>query len=177
VLAVLFPGLGSVSRYFLRYQRPAEFGDVTSQESAWFGKVIARYYVFLDELIAEQAELAGPGATIMLLSAHGVEPVSTWERLARQILPGADEVEPMPSGSWRRGPDGLLMILGAGIAPGAKIEDASIVDVLPTMLYLLGLPIERDLKGTLLRRFFARGFLESHPVQLVPGRQAPLPRH
>jgi hypothetical protein len=170
VLAVVFPGLGSISRYFLRYHRPAEFGEVTSQDSAWLGKVMARYYGFIDELVSEQVGLAGPAATVMVVSAHGVEPVSTWERFAHQLLPARDDLEPVPTGSWSRGPDGLLIIRGEGIATGAKIEDAGIVDVLPTLLYLLGVPIERDLKGTLLRRFFVREFLESHPVQLVPAR-------
>ena len=106
----------------------------------------------------------------MVVSAHGVEPVPAWERLFRGSLGASRGTGPVASGSWLHGPDGVLLVRGRGVTPGATIEDATILDVVPTMLYLLGLPVERELPGELLRRLFTRGFLESHPLQLVPGR-------
>jgi hypothetical protein len=46
-------------------------------------------------------------------------------------------------------PDGVLIINGPGIAP-AEISDASIFDVLPTLLALERLPLSRELPGHIL---------------------------
>ena len=43
-------------------------------------------------------------------------------------------------------PDGILMLLGPGVRPGARIE-ASVYDITPTILYLKGLPVGADMDG------------------------------
>jgi len=172
VLAVMYSGLGGIVRHFLRYHRPEEFGDVSPEENARYGKVVARYYAFVDELVAELDEAAGGHASIMIVSAHGIGPVAAWERFMRKLLPAQASKGDGESGSWRDGPDGVLLLKGEGIAAGTKLEDADIKDVVPTTLYMLGLPVERGLRGGLLRRFFSREFLETHPLQLVPGSSA-----
>jgi len=175
VMAVMYPGLGMVARHFLRYQRPEEFGDVTPEESSRYGKVMERYYQFVDELIAEQEAAMGTMAsqpTVMVVSAHGVSPVPAGERFVRKLLPRGESDLATVSGSWRSGPDGVLLLKGRGVGPGVKVDDGDIKDVVPAALYLLGLPLERPLRGDLLRRLFARDFLESHPVLIVPSRDA-----
>jgi hypothetical protein len=174
LVAVRLPGLGTVSRHFLRYHLAAEFGDVTPGEEALFGPVLARYYQFADELIADlearHAELHGLDADTMVVSAYGIEPVSGWERLGRTLLGRDEDLDvSRPSGTWRTGPDGALLIQGPGVAAGARLEEADILDVLPTALYMLGLPMSDDLGGHLQRRLFTREHLESHPVEIVRG--------
>jgi hypothetical protein len=172
LVAVRFPGLGTVSRRFLRYHLAADFGDVAPREAALFGPVLAGYYRFLDEtiadLIARCAEVQGHDPDVMVVSAHGIEPELGWGILIRAFFRGGEEAASRPSGTWRGGPDGALLIHGSGVAAGAKLEEADILDVLPTALYVLGLPVSGDLRGQLLRRLFTREHLESHPVQIVP---------
>ena len=62
----------------------------------------------------------------------------------------------------------MLLLSGRGIQPGAFVSPAELTDVLPTLLYSLGLPIARDLDGGVLTAAFASGFLARQPLTFVP---------
>lgn len=174
LVAPLYRGLGGVTRHFLRYHAPEEFGDVSPTEQADFGGVLTRYHQFLDTLLGEQIEATGGIGHVMVVSAFGVEPIPAYRRLVESVLPSSlTGPRPLPSGDWERGPDGLLLILGPGVAAGTRLDDARIEDVLPTALYAVGMPIARDMKGDLLRRLFDRGFLEANPVHYIPAYGEP----
>ncbi len=175
MVAVRFPGLALVSRYFLAYHLPDEFGDVRQRERELFGRVIAGYYKILDDLLAEQIQLAGPDTFVIVASPHGVEPLSGFRRFVGLMMPGRHDDMPAASGTWRRGPDGILMVMGEGVIPDGRVDDADLVDVVPTALYALGLPIKANMRGDLLRRLFDRTFLETHPVHFIPAYGAPAP--
>jgi arylsulfatase A-like enzyme len=73
--------------------------------------------------------------TLLVLSDHGFKPV---------LIPG----RPATSGHHR--PEGVLAILGRGAARARTIRDAGLLDVLPTLLYLMDLPIPSDIEGRIL---------------------------
>lgn len=62
--------------------------------------------------------------------------------------------------------NGILLAEGTPFRHGTIIEDASIVDVLPTVLYLLGVPIPNDVDGMVLQPMFTSEFLQQHPIRL-----------
>jgi hypothetical protein len=51
---------------------------------------------------------------------------------------------------------------------GAKIPDADVLDLTPTILYALGLPVARDMDGGVATDVFATGFLKANPVEFIP---------
>jgi len=51
-------------------------------------------------------------------------------------------------------PEGVIVMSGPGIQEGATISDASVADILPTMLALTGLPVPEDLDGRPLSQAF-----------------------
>ncbi len=53
-----------------------------------------------------------------------------------------------------KAPNGIIMIKGPGVLPG-KIALASIFDIAPTVLYLQGLPLDRDMDGKPLFKVFS----------------------
>jgi len=55
-------------------------------------------------------------------------------------------LEPNPSSGGHMG-IGLFFIAGQEIMPGARITDASVYDIMPNALTVLGLPIGRDMPG------------------------------
>ncbi len=172
-VAVRLPGLGLVSRYFLRYHDPEAFGDVTPAEKEAFGRVLGGYYEFLDGLLGELMRTAGEGTLVAVVSPHGVEPLGAPERLSRFLLRDASGIDRLASGWWQRGPDGVLILRGPGVSGGTRLEDVDLVDVVPTVLFAMGLPIGRDMTGDLLRRVFTPGFLARHTVQFVPAYPRP----
>jgi len=51
-------------------------------------------------------------------------------------------------------PEGILLIKGRRIRPGVQLEGASIVDVMPTVLHGMGLPLPEGLEGQVLQQAF-----------------------
>lgn len=61
--------------------------------------------------------------------------------------------------------EGIGALSGAHIQPGAQIQDASLLDLAPTILYALGLPIPPDMDGRVLLEAFAPDFVRQNPVR------------
>lgn len=58
--------------------------------------------------------------------------------------------------------DGIFMIAGPGVRPGAEVGQATLLDVAPTVLYALGMPAP-GMDGHVLRQAFADDYLAAHP--------------
>jgi len=69
------------------------------------------------------------------------------------------------SGSHRM--DGLLMMEGRRIRKGAEMEGAKIIDLAPSILYLLDLPIPREMDGKVLNRAFLPLAFDKGPVHYI----------
>ena len=50
--------------------------------------------------------------------------------------------------------DGIFIATGAGIRKGVEITGAEIIDMSPTILYMMGLPIPEDMDGKVLNNIF-----------------------
>ncbi len=59
--------------------------------------------------------------------------------------------------------DGVFMIAGGPVRPGHAFSGAKIIDVAPTVLYLMGLPIPADMDGRPLLDAFDPDFVAEHP--------------
>lgn len=162
-LMVRFTGLDRVGRAFLRYQRPDQFGNVTADELDAFGAVLPEYYRFLDAWLGVLVEAVGSGARVMVVSPYGLEPVDVMTRV-RNALSGQWH----DTGTDRDGPPGILLAAGPGFREGGRLERARAVDVLPTLLYILDLPVGRDMDGQPLPQFASDEFAEHHAISAVP---------
>ena len=58
--------------------------------------------------------------------------------------------------------EGILVMSGPGIKAGVEFEQAHIQDVMPTLLYALGVPIPDDLDGRVLLEFFDLMWRDKH---------------
>jgi predicted AlkP superfamily phosphohydrolase/phosphomutase len=60
---------------------------------------------------------------------------------------------------------GILLAIGNGIKRGVNLRNARLIDIAPTVLYNLGLPIPNDIDGRVLTEMFTEDFLAAHPPQ------------
>jgi len=60
--------------------------------------------------------------------------------------------------------NGMLVMSGDGIRGGEIVENARIIDLAPTILCALGLPVPRDMDGEVLSEAFTGEALEARPV-------------
>ena len=161
-LAVRFPGIDAVGHRFLRYADPSAFGDVSAEESQRFGRVLQQYYGFLDTVIGRELERLSGNDVLLVVSAFGMEPMSPGKRVL-EIVAG----NPHNSGTHERAPDGFVLAFGAPVAPG-RPPRASVVDLAPTILYFLGLPVGRDMDGFARIDLFTPAFTSDKPVTYIP---------
>lgn len=69
------------------------------------------------------------------------------------------------SGTHRQ--DGVLIMHGPNVQAGLCLENASIVDLAPTILGLLGVPIPRHMDGRILHEAFRPGALDANALEYV----------
>jgi predicted AlkP superfamily phosphohydrolase/phosphomutase len=153
LFAIYFGGIDVASHRFWKFAYPdaLRYG-VGAEEAAILGRVIDSYYVHVDGLVGEYLERMRPQDTLIVLSDHGFKPV---------LLPG----RPATSGHHR--PEGIIALYGAAARRGHTLRQASLLDVLPTVLAILGIPISMDLEGRVLQEALEPGFALKHPVEFV----------
>jgi hypothetical protein len=96
------------------------------------------------------------------VSGFGMQRQNMFKQLAGRLLG-----DPDLSGTHDRAPDGFLLAYGSAVQSGLG-QRGSIVDVAPTVLYFLGLPIGRDMDGYARADIFTRAFTAERPVAYIP---------
>jgi predicted AlkP superfamily phosphohydrolase/phosphomutase len=69
-------------------------------------------------------------------------------------------------------PLGIFIVKGPGVKEGASLEEASIADVAPTALHILGMPVPEDMDGRVQEDIFTHEFLEDRPVRAGEASEA-----
>jgi predicted AlkP superfamily phosphohydrolase/phosphomutase len=159
-----YQSLDAIGHYFLRYAMPSEFGDVTDDERRRFGSVLEHHYAIIDETVGRAMAAIGPDDLLLIVSGYGMEPLGFAKRLTERVIG-----DPDLSGTHDAAPDGFLMAYGPMVAKGRRVQArASILDVTPTVLYFLGLPIGRDMDGFAQTDLFQRSFTDERPMTFIP---------
>jgi len=158
-----YESIDPIGHYFLRYAEPQEFGNVPEEERRRDGQVLESHYGFIDETIRRALAALGPDDLLLVVSGYGMEPLGFGKRVLEQLLG-----DPELSGTHEGAPDGFLLAYGASVAKVRQLRRASIVDVVPTVLYFLGLPIGRDMDGYARTDIFQPAFTEEHPITFIP---------
>jgi predicted AlkP superfamily phosphohydrolase/phosphomutase len=158
-----YQGLDSIGHYYLRYATPSEFGDVTEDERRRLGPTLERHYAMIDEAIGAAMSSLGPDDLLLVVSGYGMEPLGLGKRLLERLIG-----DPDVSGTHEAAPDGFLMAYGASVLRGRRQARASVVDVTPTILYFLGLPVGRDMDGYAQTDLFQPSFTSERPITFIP---------
>ena len=58
---------------------------------------------------------------------------------------------------------------GAGVKKGVPFEEAHLMDLAPTILYLLGRPLPLEVDGRVLKEVLEEEYLKAHPVSFESG--------
>jgi predicted AlkP superfamily phosphohydrolase/phosphomutase len=86
------------------------------------------------------------------------------ERASTPFVPGEDYR--IISGDHRL--NGILFYVNpAKSSKGCHLENASLVDIAPTVLYALGLPVPDVMDGKVITSLFDEAYLHSHPINSI----------
>ncbi|HVS17219.1 MAG TPA: alkaline phosphatase family protein [Planctomycetota bacterium] len=176
VTAVYVGGPDVVGHRFWRYAYPEQFVSPPAAEQVEnFGGLLDDAYRRVDRALAAMLAELPPETTVFVVSDHGMVAHNTDAPFA----PDAQRDDRL-SGYHSDAPPGVLLAAGPGIA--ARASDApsleslargdlprlgGVLDVLPTLLALLELPLGEDMPGAPMVLVLDADWLAAHPTTSV----------
>jgi len=105
-------------------------------------RALENYYVHIDSLVGELVDSARRSCdTVMIVTDHGMS-------------------------QFGHADNGWISMSGPGIRR-TVLRQATVRDVMPTLLYLYGLPVPKDVDGRPLLEAFTPEYLAAHPPQMI----------
>jgi len=155
--AVYLEGTDTIGHLFMPYRMPRLPG-IEEKRFESFSGAVDRYYETADRFLGDLLANRGPEWTVLVLSDHGFASDATRPRTTdSRVGHGA-------AADWHRR-FGVLILSGAHVRSGERIEEASVYDIAPTVLALFGQPIPRSWPGRTLGGALEESFLDEHPVR------------
>ena len=153
-LAVYYNGIDHFCHGFMHYHPPRMEG-IPEDRFEIYKDVVNGAYRFHDMMLETLLELAGPDATVLLVSDHGFH--------SDHLRPRGIPAEPAGPAVQHR-PFGIVCMKGPHIQQDERIYGATLLDVTPTILTLFGLPVGADMDG----RVLVQAFEEPPQVARIP---------
>jgi predicted AlkP superfamily phosphohydrolase/phosphomutase len=130
-----------------RYRMTKHMARFTSPELVrCLGGVIDSTYIFHDRLMQHWIDWLNEDDVLIVVSDHG------------HVMNGNAHHFPEP---------GILIMYGKPFRKGLNLSGASVYDIAPTVLYLLGLPVPEDMPGRVLEKAFLGAYLDDNPIRTV----------
>jgi predicted AlkP superfamily phosphohydrolase/phosphomutase/Flp pilus assembly protein TadD len=141
-LAVYFKGTDEVGHLFAPYAPPRlACTDPAGYER--LHRVPETYFGMIDAILGQWMRRAREdGAILLITSDHGF-------RWGADRLCGGASTEEATAAAWHT-MDGVLLAWGEGIRPAPPESRASAFDVAPTLLALMELPADREMRGSVV---------------------------
>ena len=156
--AIYFEAVDTTGHFFMRY-RPPKVETVPQDEYDAFKDVVEKVYMEQDRILGEFIALADENTTVVVVSDHGFKQGDERSEIVLETNEKGAQI-------WHN-IDGVMILWGNGIKPGAVIEKASVMDVAPTILSILGEPVPQDMVGRVLRDAMSDDFARKNPVTQV----------
>jgi predicted AlkP superfamily phosphohydrolase/phosphomutase/Flp pilus assembly protein TadD len=143
LLLVYVEGVDSTSHLFGHLHRVAGLGGELAEQQRRYGGTVEAMYAYADGIVGDFLDGLDGRTTLVVLSDHGFEL-------------GALQDDPSKTRDMRRVSerfhrlDGILYLYGHQVRRGRRIDGATLLDVTPTVLALLGLPPAADMPGRVL---------------------------
>lgn len=144
---------------FMQY-RPPRRASVDERRVAAYGGAVDAAYREADAMLGRVLGRLDAGWNVMLLSDHGFRHAED-----RPVADPRQERE-MTAAGWH---DlyGVFVLWGPDIRSGVRLPALSVLDVVPTLLALYGLPVAEDMPGRVVEEALTEDFLKEHPVASV----------
>lgn len=144
--SVYFRGVDIFGHQFLQFSADPEFvKNCTGCDTSRLSSLVDDYYSYMDDAVGKLMEFNDENTITMIVTDHG------------QVATGGH-------GSHRN--TGFVLLHGKAIRKH-RMSYANVIDVAPTVLYMLGVPVAQDMDGGVMIEAFDPGYLKGHPIQLI----------
>ncbi len=139
--------LSTIDHYchgFMKYHPPKR-PHIPQAEFDLYKNVVTAGYRYHDMMLGRILDFVDEDTYLMLISDHGFQP----DHLRPRDIPKE------PAGpAYEHSPYGIFLLKGPGIKKDEIVYGASLLDVTPTILACLGLPVGEDMDGKVLTQVF-----------------------
>jgi predicted AlkP superfamily phosphohydrolase/phosphomutase len=185
--AVYFYSLDALGHNFYQFLKPSP-----DRSSPDFSGLIMNWCGLYDGFLSDILDAVDPETYIIICSDHGMNltlepqkflvlsedtpPEKLGEPQEIALPPGPPfDADPFsvtlhytaPSGEHSRKPDGIFLMAGPGVIKDRKVSKVHITDILPTILYVMDLPISDEFAGTPRLDLFQPDFTSGRPVKRI----------
>jgi len=130
-------------------------GNLTQQDidriDEAYSKIVGGVYQYADDILGDFISKSDANTNFIICSDHGFK----------------FEDGRYGHASMKTPPDGIVILAGPAFRKNYKIDGATQLDITPTLLYLEGIPVGRDMDGTILLHAFDPSFIKSHHPTVV----------
>lgn len=141
----------AVQHWSWRRYEPEKYLGAPPEEPGGEADRIAAFHRKLDAFLGRLTERLDERTVLMIVSDHGHSPT---------IFHAMDT-------QHRHGPPGIVLLHGPPVRAAARLDDAHVYDVFPTVLRLLALPVPDDAAGTVMDGALAQELPRLGPVDTV----------
>ncbi|HSZ24122.1 MAG TPA: alkaline phosphatase family protein [Cytophagaceae bacterium] len=143
-MAIYFNELDQFSHHFMKFHPPQMNGIPDDLFKTYYNVITAAYTLF-DSIVYDFLEKAGNDATVVLLSDHGFHSGEKRIKSIPQFDAGI---------ALEHNPYGVLCMKGPNINKNKTVVQATLLDITPTILATLGIPLGKDMDGKVLSDIF-----------------------
>jgi predicted AlkP superfamily phosphohydrolase/phosphomutase/tetratricopeptide (TPR) repeat protein len=153
-----FEFLDATSHLFVRHMEPA-LASLPEEEKRAFGGAISEAYRWQDRVLGEILALVDDNTIVVIVSDHGF-------LFGERRIAAPSEVLGGEAALWHRD-EGIFLVTGPGVRRGARLPPVSILDIAPTILWAMGLPVSDEMPGRPIVQAFEPDFVDARPVERI----------
>ncbi|MAQ94836.1 MAG: hypothetical protein CMM84_15070 [Rhodothermaceae bacterium] len=157
--AVYYDAIDHLGHGFMGYH-PPQMEGVSDDDFRRYRHVVEAGYRFHDMMLGQLLAQVDVDTAVILLSDHGFHSDHLRPRVVPRHVPAGAALEHRPFGA--------LVMAGPGIRRDERIYGAGLLNVAPTVLTLLGLPVGADMAGAPL----VQAFEEPPAFETIPSWEA-----
>ncbi len=162
ILYFLLSGLNTVETYFYKYSFPGLYGTIDQEDISRYGPVIEKYYEFYDNIVGKYLAALKEDELLVVFSPHGIEALPLWKRFVEGLIGNPDV-----SATHENAPEGMIFFYGKDIIRGKNIQEMRLIDITPTLLNYMGLPVGKDMDGIVNSSIFVEEFKAENPIWMI----------
>jgi predicted AlkP superfamily phosphohydrolase/phosphomutase len=154
------------------YEPDAYNGAVDAGEAKRLGTIVPGVYRHNDGILKRLMAETSRGTVYLVISDHGFQPSKRLPEQSTEVRAGAEKIQ--LDEAVTVGQSGVHELAGILIAAGGPIIDdaefdtvPTVLDIAPTVLALMGLPVAEDMEGRVLTEMISPRFLKKHPIKTV----------
>ncbi len=153
-MGIYFDGIDHFGHGFMKYH-PPQLPGIEDDDFEMYKDIVNGGYMFHDMMLDATLSMIDEDTTVILVSDHGFH--------SDHLRPGALPKEPAaPAYEHRK--YGIFAAMGPGIKKDELVFGTSLLDITPTILNIMGLPVGDDMDGKVQSQIFE----QAKPIETIP---------